>query len=107
MKFKHHLDFLSIITFSFTVTVIQSDDINFTSSNEEIVEKHNNQFDFMLFAQIWPISGCLEWEERSEDNTCYLPGKFFSISRKKNSFSFPRDSREYSYLKKFVDTKIF
>ena len=63
MKFKHHLDFLSIITFSFTFTVIQSDDINFTSSNEEIVEKHNNQFDFMLFAQIWPISGCLEWEK--------------------------------------------
>jgi len=76
MKFKHHLDFLSIITFSFTFAVIQSEDIDFTPSNEEIgVEKHNNQFDFMLFAQIWPISGCLEWEERSQDNTCYLPNR--------------------------------
>ena len=84
MKFKHHLDFLSIIIFSFTfIIVIESEAINFTSN--EIVEKHNNNFDFMLFAQIWPISGCLEWEERSEDNTCYLPSKFFffSISRKK------------------------
>ena len=78
MKFKHHLDFLSIITFSFTFAVIQSEDIDFTPSNEEIgVEKHNNQFDFMLFAQIWPISGCLEWEERSQDNTCNLPSMFF------------------------------
>ena len=84
MKFKHHLDFLSIITFSFTFTVIQSDDINFTSSNEEIVEKHNNQFDFMLFAQIWPISGCLEWEERSQDNTCNLPSKFYFNFTKEN-----------------------
>ena len=84
MKFKHHLDFLSITTFSFTFAVIQSEDIDFTPSNEEIdVEKHNNHFDFMLFAQVWPISGCLEWEERSQDNTCNLPSKFFSISRKK------------------------
>ena len=76
MKFIHHLDFLSIIIFSFTfIIVIESEAINFTSN--EIVEKHNNNFDFMLFAQIWPISGCLEWEERSEDNTCYLPSKFF------------------------------
>ena len=83
MKFKHHLDFLSIIIFSFTFIITESEAINFTSN--EIVEKHNNNFDFMLFAQIWPISGCLEWEERSEDNTCYLPSKFFffSISRKK------------------------
>ena len=36
MKFKHHLDFLSIITFSYTFAVIQSEDIDFTPSNEEI-----------------------------------------------------------------------
>ena len=85
MKFIHHLDFLSIIIFSFTFIIIESEALKFNeyfmeASSNEIVEKHNNNFDFMLFAQIWPISGCLEWEDRSPDNTCYLPSKlFFSV----------------------------
>ena len=87
MKFIHHLDFLSIIIFSFTFIIIESEAIHFSRtrhhfatdflSSNKTVEKHNNHFDFMLFAQIWPISGCLEWEDRSPDNTCYLPSKFF------------------------------
>ena len=37
-------------------------------------QTHNNhEFDFMLFAQVWPISGCIEWEERNDANTCSLP----------------------------------
>jgi len=41
------------------------------------IEKHHksHKFDFILFAQVWPISGCIEWEERSEDNTCSLPNR--------------------------------
>ena len=34
---------------------------------------NNHEFDFMLFAQVWPISGCIEWEERNDANTCSLP----------------------------------
>ena len=36
---------------------------------------HKKDFDFLVFAQVWPISGCLEWEDRSDKNTCYLPSK--------------------------------
>jgi len=58
--------------------------IIFYSANEiqctEEIEKnlenhHDHKFDFLLFAQIWPISDCIEWEERSEDNTCSLPNR--------------------------------
>ena len=43
---------------------------------------HKKDFDFLVFAQVWPISGCLEWEDRSDKNTCYLPSKskFFILS---------------------------
>jgi len=37
--------------------------------------KKNHDFDFLLFAQVWPISGCIEWEERSDKNTCALPNR--------------------------------
>ena len=38
---------------------------------------HDHKFDFILFAQVWPISNCIDWEERSEDNTCSLPSKSY------------------------------
>jgi len=42
---------------------------------EEIEKHHSHKFDFLLFAQVWPISGCIKWEERSDDNTCSLPNR--------------------------------
>jgi len=42
---------------------------------EEIEKNHSHKFDFLLFAQVWPISGCIEWEERKKDNTCSLPNR--------------------------------
>jgi len=36
---------------------------------------HDHKFDFILFAQVWPISNCIDWEERSDDNTCSLPNR--------------------------------
>ena len=30
-------------------------------------------FDFYVFAQLWPMSDCIEWSERSAKNTCNLP----------------------------------
>ena len=39
--------------------------------NEDNVE--DNDFNFFVFAQIWPITSCDIWESRDETNTCYLP----------------------------------
>ena len=37
---------------------------------------HDHQFDFLMFTQLWPISNCIEWEERDHENTCSLNGKY-------------------------------
>jgi len=54
---------------------------NFLDTEEEIQEikkhhhHHDHKFDFLLFAQVWPISGCIKWEERDEHNSCSLPNR--------------------------------
>ena len=52
-----------------------------TSENSESTSHHHHdhKFDFILFAQVWPISNCIDWEERSEDNTCSLPSKYLVL----------------------------
>jgi len=45
----------------------------FSAQNNDV--NRNSHFDFLLFAQVWPISGCIDWEERSDKNTCSLPNK--------------------------------
>ena len=55
----------------FAVIIKTSQCLN--NTEEEI--DHKKDFDFLVFAQVWPISGCLEWEDRSDKNTCYLPSK--------------------------------
>lgn len=37
--------------------------------------KRSHEFDFFVYAQNWPISGCIEWEERSDKNICSLPSE--------------------------------
>lgn len=37
------------------------------------VEAKNNSFDFLVFAQIWPVTDCAEWIERKSGNKCNLP----------------------------------
>jgi len=39
----------------------------------QCLEHNRNDFDFFVYAQIWPVSGCVEWEERSQKNTCTIP----------------------------------
>ena len=53
-----------------TTTLENSENSESTSHHH-----HDHKFDFILFAQVWPISNCIDWEERSEDNTCSLPSK--------------------------------
>ena len=36
-------------------------------------ESKNKKFDFLVFAQIWPVTSCDIWESKSESNTCFLP----------------------------------
>jgi hypothetical protein len=45
-------------------------------SSESLVQ-HDNHFDFLVYAQVWPISGCITWEERSDKNTCDIRSKYF------------------------------
>ena len=54
-----------------------------TSNGSSILPKlemtnkpHDHQFDFLMFTQLWPISNCIDWEERNHDNTCSLNGKY-------------------------------
>ena len=56
-------------------TDFSSQEIEETTTLESTSHHHDHKFDFILFAQIWPISNCIDWEERSEDNTCSLPSK--------------------------------
>ena len=49
---------------------------------------HDHKFDFILFAQVWPISNCIDWEERSEDNTCSLPSKYLVLPFLTGNFNF-------------------
>ena len=48
----------------------------FSSESEVVTESHDHDFDFLMFTQLWPISNCIDWEERDHDNTCSLNGKF-------------------------------
>ena len=32
-------------------------------------------FDFLMFVQIWPITGCLTWEDSSKYHACTIDGK--------------------------------
>ena len=56
-------------------TDFSSQEIEETTTLESTSHHHDHKFDFILFAQVWPISNCIDWEERSEDNTCSLPSK--------------------------------
>ena len=29
-------------------------------------------YDMFIFAQNWPVSNCIEWKERSSENTCTI-----------------------------------
>ena len=49
---------------------------DFSSEYEASTESHDHDFDFLMFTQLWPISNCIDWEERDHDNTCSLNGKF-------------------------------
>ena len=49
---------------------------DFSTESEALTESHDDQFDFLMFTQLWPISNCIDWEERDHDNTCSLNGKF-------------------------------
>jgi hypothetical protein len=47
-----------------------------SSTSGEIVEEDipgTNEFDYLVFAQIWPITSCDIWESEEESNTCSLP----------------------------------
>ena len=39
---------------------------------ENSKKPHDTKFDFLMFTQLWPISNCIDWEERDADNTCTL-----------------------------------
>lgn len=32
-----------------------------------------NDFDLLIFAQAWPITTCMEWMSRNDDNVCLMP----------------------------------
>ncbi|KAL3274932.1 hypothetical protein HHI36_019710 [Cryptolaemus montrouzieri] len=36
-------------------------------------EKQDSIFDFLLFAQSWPITGCISWKAQNTTNFCTLP----------------------------------
>ena len=38
-------------------------------------KSHDHHFDFLMFTQLWPISNCIDWEERGSGHTCSLNGK--------------------------------
>ncbi len=50
----------------FTLVFVQI----FNVVRSEIVEKH---FDFLTFAQMWPITECEMWQSKGISNTCFLP----------------------------------
>ena len=49
---------------------------NITDSSPTKTRKsHDHHFDFLMFTQLWPISNCIDWEERGSGHTCSLNGK--------------------------------
>ena len=55
---------------------LYTDESYFSSESEALTESHDYHFDFLMFTQLWPISNCIDWEERDHDNTCSLNGKY-------------------------------
>ncbi len=53
------------------------------------VNDGSNDYDFFLFAQMWPTSVCNEWIEKSADNTCTIRKyKVFKRSKTLSDLSF-------------------
>ena len=48
---------------------------SFASTLTTPTRSHDHHFDFLMFVQLWPITSCIEWEERAHDHTCTLNGK--------------------------------
>ena len=46
-------------------------------SNSEAKKSGNGEnsvnFDFLIFAQTWPITDCIAWQNKAKANTCFLP----------------------------------
>ena len=40
---------------------------------ESLEAADGRSFDFFVFSQIWPITSCDIWEDRSDGNSCFLP----------------------------------
>lgn len=36
---------------------------------------NDNRFDVLVFTQRWPITGCLEWMEKKDENVCLMPSQ--------------------------------
>lgn len=50
---------------------------NITDSSPTKTRKsHDHHFDFLMFTQLWPISNCIDWEERGSGHTCSLNDDF-------------------------------
>ena len=59
--------------------MIHTNGTSFPSELKTLSKPHDHHFDFLMFTQLWPISNCIDWEERDHDNTCSLNGKLLSF----------------------------
>ncbi|CAH0555667.1 unnamed protein product [Brassicogethes aeneus] len=42
-------------------------------NNDNELESNDFDWDYLVYSQRWPITGCAEWEEKNKANTCNLP----------------------------------
>jgi len=49
---------------------------SFSSAQKLSTTSRDHHFDFLMFTQLWPISNCIDWEERGHDHTCTLNDNF-------------------------------
>lgn len=47
-----------------------------SNSTKDVLEgRTNSYFDVLVFAQRWPITGCIIWMSVGDDNVCSLPSQ--------------------------------
>ncbi len=40
-----------------------------------------DDFDLLIFAQSWPVTTCIEWKERRDDNVCTIREFTYRVCR--------------------------
>jgi len=69
-----------MIAYMLLCLLLAAEPIFGADGNEKLTKKNDHHFDILIFTQHWPYTTCIDWEHRSNRNTCTkIKGEQWSV----------------------------